>query len=142
MNELTSVYGTHVLKSTAVKKWAGCFQSGRELVDDDARAGWPATACNVRNVEKVNQEIERGRWKTIRDVADSIDISCKSVHKILRQNLGMKKVCSKLVLKVLTQEQEKERVFMAETFLSNCEMDLTLLGQIIMGEEVWVFVKH
>ncbi len=25
--ELTSVYGTHTLKSKVVKKWAGCFQS-------------------------------------------------------------------------------------------------------------------
>ncbi len=75
----------------------------------------------------------------IRDVTDSTDILRTSVHKILRQNLEMKKVCSKLVLKVLTPEQKNERVFVAETFLNDCETDLTLLGQIIMGDELWVF---
>ncbi len=56
MKELTSVYGMHVLKNTAVKKWVGHFQSGRESVDYDVRAGRPATACNVRNIEKVKRE--------------------------------------------------------------------------------------
>ncbi len=59
MKELTSVYGTHVLKSTPVKKWAGLFQSRRESVGDDARAGQPSTACNERNTEKVKQEIKK-----------------------------------------------------------------------------------
>ncbi len=94
MKELMTVYGTHVLKSTAVKKWAGCFWSGRESVCNDAWAGQPATACNMRNIEKVNWEIEKDRQKIIRDVANSTDILRTSIHKILRQNLEMEKVCS------------------------------------------------
>ncbi len=139
MKELTSVYGTHTLKSTAVKKLVGHFRSGRESVGDNARASRLATACNACNVEKVKQEIEKDCRKTIRDVADSTDISCTSVHKILQQNLEMKKVCSKLVLKVLMPEQKKEQVFIAETFLNDCEADPTLPGWIIMGDESWVF---
>ncbi len=75
----------------------------------------------------------------IRDVPDSIDISCTSVRKILRQNLQMKNVCSKLVLKVLMLEQKKERVFIVETFLNECKVGATLLGWIITGDESWVF---
>ncbi len=71
----------------------------------------------------------------IRDVTDTTDISRTSVHKILRQNLVIKRVCSKLVLKVLMPEQKKERVFMAETFLN----DWTLFRWIIIGDESWVF---
>ncbi len=57
----------------------------------------------------------------IRDVADSTE-----------QNLEVK-VYSKLVLKVLMPEQKKERVFMAEMFLNDCEADPTLLEWIITG---------
>ncbi len=116
MKELMSVYGTHASKSTAVKKWAGCFQSGKESVGNDARAGRPATACNVHNVEKVKREIEDCQ-KIIRYVPDRTNISRASVHKILQQNLKMKKVCSMLVFNVLTPEQKKERFFIAETLL-------------------------
>ncbi len=84
MKELTSVYGMYVLKNTAVKKWAGHFRSGRDSVGDDSRASRPASACNVRNVKKVKQEIEKDRQKMIRDVADNTDILHMSAHKILR----------------------------------------------------------
>ncbi len=57
---------------------------------------------------------------------------------VLQQNLEMK-VCLKLVLKVLTLEQKKERVFIAETFLNDCEAHRMLLGQNITGDESWVF---
>ncbi len=49
------------------------------------------------------------------------------------------KVCLKLVLKVLMQEQKKERVFIAEMFLNDCEADPTLLGWIFTGDESWIF---
>ncbi len=75
----------------------------------------------------------------IRDVADSTDISPTSVHKTPRQNLEMKKASLKLVLKVWMTEQKKERVFIAKTFLNNCDADPTLLGQIITGDELRVF---
>ncbi len=91
------------------------------------------------NVEKVKLEIEKYCRNMIRDVADSADILCTRVHKILQERLAMKKLCSKLVFKVLTPKKKKERVFIAKTFLNDCEADLTLLGQIIMGDELWVF---
>ncbi len=91
VTELTSVYSTHVLKSTAMKKWVDCIQSGRQLMGDDARAECLATTYNV---QKVKREIEKGCRKMIRDVAKNTDILCTSVHKILQQNLEMKKVCS------------------------------------------------
>ncbi len=52
MKELTSVYGTHVLKRIAMKKWVDRFRSGRESVGNDARAGQPV-------IEKVNGEIKK-----------------------------------------------------------------------------------
>ncbi len=72
----------------------------------------------------------------ITDFADSTDISRTSVYKILRQNLEMKKVCSKLVCKVMMLEQKKERVFIAEM------LDPTVPGWIITGDEQWVFEYH
>ncbi len=51
--------------------------------------------------------------------------------------MKMKKVRSKLVLKVLMLEQKKERIFIAEMFLKDCKEDPTLLGWIIMGFQIW-----
>ncbi len=68
MKELTIVYSAYMLKTTTVKKWMSRFQSGRESVGNDARAGQPATVCNACNIEKVKWEIEKDDQKTIRDL--------------------------------------------------------------------------
>ncbi len=101
INELISVYGANPLKSTAVTKWGGGFPKWKKVGGNDARAGQPGTVCNARNTEKVKSGIEKDHQKTIRDVTDSTDISHTSVHKIWRQNLEMKKVCSKLLASLL-----------------------------------------
>ncbi len=104
MKEIISVYSTHMSKSTAVKKCAGHFQSGREPLGDNVKVGRPATVCNMRNVEKVKREIEKDRRKLSRDVANRTNIlCCISVHKILRQNLEVEKVSSinMFILKLL-----------------------------------------
>ncbi len=75
----------------------------------------------------------------IRDVINSTDTLRTSVHKMLQQNLEMKKMRSKLVLNVKMPEWKKERVFIAEMFLNDCKMDLTLHGWIITGDEWWIF---
>ncbi len=49
-------------------------------------------------------------------MTDSTDISRMRVHKILWQNLEMKKVCLKLILQVSMPEQKKERVFIKKHF--------------------------
>ncbi len=94
---------------------------------------WPLRAMLKKWNEKARRTTEKW-W----DNTDSTDTSWRSVHKILQQNLELKKECSKLVLKVLIPEK-KERVFFAETFLKNCEEDTTLFGWIITGDESWVF---
>ncbi len=75
----------------------------------------------------------------IRDITDSTDISRTSRHKILQQNLKIKNMRLKLVLKILMPEQKKKCALIAETFLNNAEADLTLLGRIIKSDESWVF---
>ncbi len=59
------------------------------------------------NVKKVIRKIKKDCRTTIGDVTESTDISHTSVHKILRLNLEEKKVCSKLVLKVLMWNRRK-----------------------------------
>ncbi len=114
----------------------GSFLKGKRI-----GGRWCSSRSTGHRVQKVKWEIEKDCRKMIRNVADNDHILRTSVHKILRQNLEMKKVRSKMVLKVLTLEQKRGRVFIAETFLQNCEADSTLLGRIISGFQIWFVHK-
>ncbi len=145
-----SVYGVHTHTDThthththwRVQQWRN------EQVVSEAEENWWAMMLKLVDLplramctmlKKWNEKSRRTSEQWLRDVADSTNISRTSVHKILQQNFEMKKVCSKLVLKVLMLEQKKEQVFVAEAFLNDCEADPKLFVRIVTGVESLVF---
>ncbi|KAJ8948483.1 hypothetical protein NQ318_000019 [Aromia moschata] len=51
----------------------------------------------------------------------------------------MRKVCAKLVPKVLTDDQKARRVGTCREFLDTCEDNPAFLDDVITGDESWVF---
>ena len=54
--------------------------------------------------------MRENRQLTVRKIAEQVNIERETVRKILTEDLGMRKVCAKMVPKELTEEQ-KQRVF-------------------------------
>ena len=98
------------MKKTAVYKWVKRFSEGRESVTDEERSGRPATSRTEGSIEKVRQILRENRQLTVRKIAEQVNIERETVRKILTEDLGMRKVCAKMVPKELTEEQ-KQRVF-------------------------------
>ncbi len=67
----------------------------------------------------------------------SYESSCSS----LRNKLGMRKVCSKFILRVITTEQKAACVEMCQWLLEMTEHNATLFSRIIKGNESWI-VKY
>ena len=66
----------------------------------------------------------KNRRLTIRDVADSLQISFGSVQAILKNDLGLRRVKSRLVPKTLNFFNKERRVNICETMLSIRNLDL------------------
>ena len=100
-NLLTEVYGDQCLSRTQVFEWFKTFKEGREYVRDDPKSGRPSTAKTQENVEKVARIVRGDRRPSIRAISELTNINKESVRQILHEDLGMKKVCAKVVLKSL-----------------------------------------
>lgn len=57
----------------------------------------------------------------------------------MSKNLEMRKVCAKLVPKVLTDDQKSRRVEVCRELLEMCEVDPDFLENVVTGDESWVF---
>ena len=57
-------------------------------------------------------------------------------RKILTEDLDMRKVCAKMALKELTEEQKQKRVTICQDLL---ERQDDILGCVITGDETWVY---
>ena len=76
---------------------------------NDDRQGRPRTAVTDDNIEKVRDVIRKDRRSGVRAVADEVNLDRESVRGILREELNMRKVCAKMVPKLLSDEQEERR---------------------------------
>ena len=86
-------------------EWFSRFQAGRTATDDDPKPGRPSTSTDDTHVERVKSLVRANRRMTIRELADEVNISFGSRKAILTDILGMSRVASIFVPRVLTDEQ-------------------------------------
>ena len=84
------------------------FLEGREQVEDEPRAGRLSTSKTDDNVEKVRSLVRSDRRLTLGMISE-LNFNRFTVHKILTQDLEIRKVCAKMVPKNLTTEQKANR---------------------------------
>ena len=58
---------------------------------------------------------------------------------ILTQDLNMRRVAAKFVPQILTAEQKEWHLSVATNMLQEAESDENFMGQIITGDETWVY---
>ncbi|XP_018565941.1 putative uncharacterized protein FLJ37770 [Anoplophora glabripennis] len=135
---LKQAYGDNSLKEPTVNKWLKRFREGREDPKDDIRSGRPSTSSSDGNVERIRVCVLKDRGLTIRMIAEDLSIPKTTVHEIVTEKLKMKKLCAKIVQKLLTPEQKARRVAWCEDWLEAEEMQDFLNG-VITGDESWFY---
>jgi len=103
--KLQRAYGEHSLSRAQVFRWHKSFLEGREQVEDEPRAGRP-TSKTDNNVERVRSLVRSDCRLMLRMISSELNLNQFTVHKILTQDLDMRKVCAKMVPKNLTTEQK------------------------------------
>ena len=104
---LKEVYGDECLSRTQVFEWFKRFKEGMEEIGDDQRPGRPSTSKTDANIEKVGEIVRQNCRLSIRAVAELINTDKETVRQILHNNFNMKKVCSKILPRLLTPEHKE-----------------------------------
>jgi predicted DNA-binding protein YlxM (UPF0122 family) len=99
----------------------------------------PSTSETDANVAKVGEIVRQKRRLSIRAVAELINIDKETVRQMLHNNFDMKKVCSKMVPRLLTLEQKEIRMKICADILQNIENDPNILEKVITFDESWFF---
>ena len=136
---IRQVFKDESMSQTAVFKWHKLFKSGRQSVEDEPRGGRPSTSRTDDNVQRVRDVLNSDRRLSVRMIADRVGIDKMTVHTIITEDLAMRKVCAKLVPKVLTDDQKQRRVAACEDLLQRVEEDPGFLDNVITEDESWIF---
>ncbi|KAJ4436686.1 hypothetical protein ANN_16817 [Periplaneta americana] len=115
------------------------FREGNETIEDEPRSGRPSTSRTPEVIEKVRQMLAQDRRLTLRLIAEELVISKDTVHTIVRDVLGKRKICSRFVPHKLTDEQKAKRMETSGDFISMCDQDPLVLKTIVTGDETWCY---
>jgi hypothetical protein len=77
-------------------------------------------------------------WMTVQMIADELQIGKTSVYLILKEDLEMRKICAKIVPKLLTPEQKLRRKQCCIDSKALEERDV-FLERVITGDESWIY---
>jgi len=136
---LRTAYGDAVLSSAQVLRWHKTFKDSRESVEDKQCTGRPSASRNENDVARVKAVLDRDRRLSVRLIAEEVGLPKTDVHRIITEDLHMRKICAKLVLKNLSDEQKDSRVLVSRELLDRVTSEPDFLQRVITGDKTWVF---
>ena len=108
-----------------VFKWHKRFRDGRESVRDDTRCGRSKEVKTPQLIGQIKNFMDKDRCVSIVTISAQFDVNVGTVHKIIREELKMRKICAKFVPRVLREDQ-KERRFMTAGRWSSWSIQIPL----------------
>ena len=127
------------MSRTRLFEWHRRFKEGREEMEDDRRSGRPSTSKTDENVERVRQQVPSDRRLTVRMIADEVGMNSEMVWRIITQDLGMRKICAKMVPRLLDEGQKERRVQVCQDILKQLETETYLLKKVVLSDDSWIF---
>lgn len=137
--QICEVYGQTAMSDSMVRRWVRQFNEGRDQVHDEERCGRPSLVTDEL-VHAIEEKLKQNRKFTISALAMEFpQISRSLIHEIVNEKLKFRKLCSRWVPKILTEQHKKQRMGSALQFLTRYNEDGDdFLSRIVTGDETWV----
>jgi transposase len=136
---LVQVYRTEAMSIKCIYDWFKCFHDGKETTEDEPRSGQPLTSRAPDMIERVRQMLAQDQRVTLRLMAEELGFSKDTVHTIVREDLGKRRICSWFVPHKLTDEQKVKQMETNGDFITMCDQDPSFLRTIFTRDETWCF---
>jgi len=115
------------------------IRDGRDLVEDDERGGRPKSNRTEVNIAAVADLIKNDRRIASRMIAESLNTPKTVVLRILKEDLGKRKLRARFVPHSLTPEQREDQDTSCQDIIAIAEADKKCLNKLITGDETWCF---
>ena len=126
---LQEVYGDDTMSRTRLFEWHRRFKERKEELEGDQSSGRPSTSRTDKNLERVKQKVRSDCSLTVTMIAD----------ELITEDLGMKKIWAKMILRLLNEGQKERPVQVSQDILEQLETELNLLNRRVTGDESWIF---
>ena len=123
-----------------VFRWIKHFRSGKSDIQMSTKKVRKDKICDEKLIARVQAIIDKDPRLTLTEIAKQCAVCSSSVFRILRKELGYRKVCARWTPHILAPQNKRDRVRFLKTLLQtyqNC--DPRRLDEIVTGDETWVY---
>jgi len=101
--ELQQTFGDDAMSRAQAFCWHKMFSEGRTIVEDEQLSRRPSTTRTSDNTARVPELVRSDRRLTVKMIADEVNVNREAVRRKLTEELGMRKICAKMVPRNLTR---------------------------------------
>ena len=106
-------------------------------VMDEQRSRRP-TSITSQKVQEIKELLDTDRRITVREASQRVGCSVGTVHTIIHDNLNMRRLCARLIPKMMSECQKTQRVESCRRFVQRFEREgEDFLSRIVTADETW-----
>ncbi|XP_071558193.1 histone-lysine N-methyltransferase SETMAR-like [Temnothorax nylanderi] len=131
-------YGNNRMSYHNARYWYNQFHDGREDISDASKIS-KTISRSTEEVEKVLEILRSDRYVPTSVVVELTGIHERTVYRILKQNLGKRKICERFVPRTLTDDQKDARVKHCKDMRKAADTDSNFMKNIVSCGQTWFF---
>ena len=106
---------------------------------DDERCGRSKEVRTPELIGQIKNFIDKGRRLSIETISAQFDVSVATEHTIIREELKMRKICTKFVPRLLREDQKEIRCHDSKEMVKLINSDPAVLDGLVTCVESWIY---
>ena len=129
---LQTAFGASCMNQVSVFEWHKRFKEGRESVRDDERCARSKEDRTPELIGQIKIFLDKDRRVSIETISAQFDVSVRTVHTIIREELKMRKICTRLPREERLCHDNREMVELINS-------DPSVLDALVTCDESWIY---
>ena len=106
---------------------------------DDERCGRSKEVRTPELIGQIKDFMDKDRRVSIETISEQFDVSVGTVHTIIREELKMRKICTKFVPRVLREDQKERRCHDSREMVELINSDPPVLDALVTCDESCIY---
>ena len=130
---------TSCMNRASAFEWQKIFKADRESVRDDERCGRSKEVRTPELLGQIKNFMDKDRCVSIKKTSAQFDVSVGTVHTIIREELKMRKICTKFVRRVHREDQKERRCHDSREMVELVNSDPAVHDALVTCDESWIY---
>ena len=136
---LQTAFRPSCMNRASVFEWHKRFKKGRESVRGDEMCGRSKEVRTPELISQIKNLMDKDRRVSIETISTQFDVSVGTVHTIIREELKIRKICTKFIPRVPREDQTERRCHDNREMVELINSDTAVIDALVTCGKSWIY---